>query len=241
MPPSPGWPSAPERFLLWLHLYDPHSPYAPPEPHHTRQLGRPYEGEIAFADEQLGRLLAAIDARFPADGTVAIVTSDHGESLGEHGEATHAFSIYDATQRVPLLMAGPGLPSGAVVTAGLARLADVAPTVIELAGAAAWPRPRAEACCPSCAASRRRSRASPGWRRSPPSSTSAGARCSAFARGSTSTCARRAPSSMRSLPTRRAAESRRRAARAGEPSSTRRSRRAAPRGRPRRISPSIRR
>ena len=139
---------APERFLLWLHLYDPHSPYAPPEPHQTRQLGRPYEGEIAFADEQLGRLLAAIDARFPAGGTVVIVTSDHGESLGEHGEATHAFSIYDATQRVPLLMAGPGLPSGAVVTAGLARLADVAPTVLELAGAAGLASPTGKSLLP---------------------------------------------------------------------------------------------
>ena len=126
--------NAPERFFLWLHLYDPHAPYEPPEPLRTRHLGRLYEGEIAFADAQLGRLLAAIDARFPADGTVVIATSDHGESLGEHGEPTHAFTIYDATQRIPLLMAGPGLPAGTVVS-GLVRLADVAPTVLELAGA----------------------------------------------------------------------------------------------------------
>jgi arylsulfatase A-like enzyme/Flp pilus assembly protein TadD len=125
---------APERFFLWLHLYDPHAPYEPPEPLRARHLGRPYDGEIAFADAQLGRLLAAVDARFPADETVVIATSDHGESLGEHGEPTHAFTVYDATQRVPLLMAGPGLPAGKVVS-GLARLADVAPTVLELAGA----------------------------------------------------------------------------------------------------------
>ncbi len=125
---------APERFFLWLHLYDPHAPYEPPEPYRTQRLGQPYEGEIAFADAELGRLLAAIDARFGADGSAVIVTSDHGESLGEHGEATHAFTVYDATQRVPLLIAGPGLPRGAVVPA-VVRLADLAPTLLELAGA----------------------------------------------------------------------------------------------------------
>ncbi len=125
---------APARFFLWLHLYDPHDPYEPPEPYRTQQLGRPYDGEIAFADAEVGRLLAAIDARFGADETAVIVTSDHGESLGEHGEPTHSFTIYEATQRVPLIMAGPGLPSGALVARGLARLADVAPTLLELAG-----------------------------------------------------------------------------------------------------------
>ena len=128
---------APERFFLWLHLYDPHAPYEPPEPHRARLLGRAYEGEIAFADAELGRLLAALDARFPAGGTVVVVTADHGESLGEHGEPTHAFTLYDATQRVPLLMAGPGLPPGVVVSRDVARLADVAPSLLELAGAPA--------------------------------------------------------------------------------------------------------
>jgi choline-sulfatase len=125
---------APERFLLWVHLYDPHSPYEAPEKYGARHLGRPYDAEIAFADAELGRLLSAIDARFDAGGTVVIVTSDHGESLGEHREPTHSFTIYDATQRVPLLMAGPGLPAGAVVSQSIARLADVAPSVLELAG-----------------------------------------------------------------------------------------------------------
>ena len=125
---------APERFFLWLHLYDPHAPYEAPDPYRARQLDQPYDAEIAFADAELGRLLAAIDARFAAEGTVVVVTSDHGESLGEHGEPTHSFTIYDATQKVPLLMAGPGLPAAAVVSDGLARLADVAPTLLELAG-----------------------------------------------------------------------------------------------------------
>jgi tetratricopeptide (TPR) repeat protein len=125
--------SAPERFFLWLHLYDPHAPYEPPEPHRTRQLGRPYDGEIAYADAELGRLLAALDARFPDGRTLVAVTADHGESLGEHGEPTHAFSVYDATQRVPLLLAGPGVPQGAV-DERLVRLADLAPTLLALTG-----------------------------------------------------------------------------------------------------------
>jgi len=129
-----GWlEDAPARFFLWLHLYDPHAPYEPPEPHQTRQLGRPYDGEIAYADAELGRLLAALDARFPDGRTLVLVTSDHGESLGEHGEPTHAFTVYDATQRVPLILAGPSVPAG-VVEPRLVRLADVAPTLLALAG-----------------------------------------------------------------------------------------------------------
>jgi choline-sulfatase len=92
---------APERFFLWLHLYDPHADHAPPEPWATRFADRPYDGEIAFADAELGRLLAGVAARFGERGTLVIATSDHGESLGEHGERTHALTVYDATQRVP--------------------------------------------------------------------------------------------------------------------------------------------
>jgi Flp pilus assembly protein TadD len=125
---------APERFFLWLHLYDPHADYLPPEPWATRFQGRPYDGEIAYADSELGRLLAGIAERFGAEGTLVIATSDHGESLGEHGERTHSLAVYDATQRVPLVLAGPGLPRGRVVKAPIARLADIAPTVLALAG-----------------------------------------------------------------------------------------------------------
>jgi arylsulfatase A-like enzyme/Flp pilus assembly protein TadD len=125
--------SAPKRFFLFLHLYDPHAPYEPPEPHRSRHLGRPYDGEVAYADAELGRLLAAVSARFPDGRSLVAITADHGESLGEHGEPTHAFTLYDATQRVPLLLAGPGVPSGLVVSQ-LARLADVTPTLLELAG-----------------------------------------------------------------------------------------------------------
>jgi choline-sulfatase len=123
---------APERFFLWVHLYDPHAPYAAPEPFASRFAGRAYDGEVAFADAQVGRLRAALAERW-GGGTLWWVTSDHGENLGAHDEPTHSYAVYDATQRVPLIVAGPGLPRGGVVT-GVAALADVAPTLLELAG-----------------------------------------------------------------------------------------------------------
>jgi len=123
---------APPRFLLWVHLYDPHADYAPPPPFSERFPGRPYAGEIAFADAQLARLRAAVAERWP-EGTLWWVTSDHGESLGEHSEKTHSFGVYEATQHVPLMAAGPGVPRGAV-HAGVVALADVTPTALALLG-----------------------------------------------------------------------------------------------------------
>jgi arylsulfatase A-like enzyme/tetratricopeptide (TPR) repeat protein len=123
---------APDRFFLWVHLYDPHADYLPPAPWSERFAGRRYDGEIAFADAQLARLRAAVVERWPA-GTLWWVASDHGESLGEHAETTHTFGVYEATQHVPLIAAGPGLPRGKVV-ADVVALADVAPTTLALAG-----------------------------------------------------------------------------------------------------------
>jgi hypothetical protein len=125
---------APERFFLWIHLYDPHRAYDPPPGFAAAFARDPYAGEIAFADSQVGRLLAAIEARWGAAGLLVAATSDHGESRGEHGEATHAYTVYDATQRIPLILSGPGLPAGAVVRTPV-RLVDVAPTLLALAGA----------------------------------------------------------------------------------------------------------
>lgn len=118
-------------FFAWVHLYDPHTPYEPPAPWAARFSGHPYEGEIAYADSCLARLLAAVD---PAR-TVVVVAGDHGESLGEHGEATHGVFLYDATLRVPLIVRLPGARfSGRRVTTQVG-LADVAPTLRRLAGA----------------------------------------------------------------------------------------------------------
>ncbi len=125
---------APPRFLLFVHFYDPHADYDPPE----RFAGPdPYAGEIAYADEQLGRLLAELERAF-GDEVLVAVTSDHGESLGEHREESHSYAIYDATQHVPLILAGPGLPAGVVVPE-VVRLVDLAPTLLELAHAAPLP------------------------------------------------------------------------------------------------------
>jgi arylsulfatase A-like enzyme len=129
---------APERFFLWLHFYDAHAGYDPPPGFASAFASRPYQGEIAFVDSQFGRVLADIRRRWPDGGTLLVVTADHGESLGEHGEASHSYSVYDATQRVPLLMSGPGLPRAHVVAEAV-RLVDVAPTVIGLAGAEPLP------------------------------------------------------------------------------------------------------
>ena len=124
---------APDRFFVWIHLYDPHAGYSPPPAYRNAHPDSPYTGEVAFADAELGRLLAAIDGRWSPRGTLVVATSDHGESLGEHGEGTHAYTLYDATQRVPLLMRGLDLPRGQVVTTPV-RLVDVAPTILALAG-----------------------------------------------------------------------------------------------------------
>jgi len=128
--------TAPQRFFLWVHLYDPHEPYEAPGMLRRLLARTSYDAEISFADSQLGRLIETIDDTWPSRSTLIAVTSDHGESLGEHGEKSHGYGIYDATQRVPLLMAGTGLPKGYVVEP-LVRLADLGPTILALAGAPA--------------------------------------------------------------------------------------------------------
>jgi arylsulfatase A-like enzyme len=130
--------TAPDRFLLWVHLYDPHTRYDPPPGFAVAFPGDPYAGEIAFADAQVGRLLEGIRSRWGAPGLLVALTSDHGESLFEHGEPTHSYTLYEATQRVPLLLAGAGLPEGVVFDSPV-RLVDVAPTLLAAAGAAPIP------------------------------------------------------------------------------------------------------
>ena len=97
-----------------MHLYDPHAPYAAPEPFASRfpaTMQGAYDAEVAFTDAQVGRLLDALgEAR---DRTIVVVTGDHGESLGEHQEQQHGFFVYDAVTQVPLIIAAPGIPSRA--------------------------------------------------------------------------------------------------------------------------------
>lgn len=123
-------------WAAWVHLFDPHAPYAPPSPFDARYAGDPYAGEVAYVDHALGPLIQAAAASGAA--TTIVVTSDHGEGLGEHGELTHGTFAYESTLRVPLIVAqvGAGVSDGparvgAVVDAP-ARHIDILPTVAEL-------------------------------------------------------------------------------------------------------------
>lgn len=120
------------RWFLWVHYYDPHAPYEPPADLAERYRQSPYDGEIAFVDRQLARLLNALDAGNETARTIVLVTADHGESLGEHGEGTHGVFVYDATIRVPWVMAGPQIPAGRV-SRTVARSIDVLPTLADYA------------------------------------------------------------------------------------------------------------
>ena len=121
-------------FFIWLHFYDPHAPYEPPPPYRERFAGRPYDGEIAFTDAQIGRVLETLRASGHDGDTIVVVLADHGEGLGDHQELTHAVLIYQSTMRVPLVVAGPGVPAGRTVSARVATI-DVVPTVMSLLGA----------------------------------------------------------------------------------------------------------
>jgi arylsulfatase A-like enzyme/Flp pilus assembly protein TadD len=119
-----------KKFFLWMHLYDPHYPYRPPEPFASQYKDRPYDGEIAFADSQLGRLIAYLKQKGLYRNTLIVVSGDHGESLGEHGEKTHGFFIYNATIHVPLIIHLAGAPAAKTVS-DVVSLADLMPTVLK--------------------------------------------------------------------------------------------------------------
>lgn len=125
----------PEPFFAWVHLYDPHAGYEPPS---DFAMDDPYDGEVAFMDAQIGRLLGWLDSRRLEERTLVIAIADHGESLGDHGEHTHAAFIYQGTQHIPLLVRGPGVARGGIVSSDLVQQADILPTLMELYG---WPTP----------------------------------------------------------------------------------------------------
>jgi arylsulfatase A-like enzyme/predicted Zn-dependent protease len=125
-------------FFLFLHLYDPHTPYDPPPPFREEYQGKPYLGEIAYADAEVGRLMRFLANEGLEATTAVVLCSDHGESLGEHGEDTHGFFVYEETVRVPLIVAGPAVSGRGVVRPETVSLSDVMPTILDLAG---LPRP----------------------------------------------------------------------------------------------------
>jgi arylsulfatase A-like enzyme/Flp pilus assembly protein TadD len=118
--------------FLWVHLYDAHSPYRPPPPYAGRYPGRPYDGEIAFADAQVGRLMAALTQQGLLDKSLVVLVSDHGESLGEHGERTHGFFVYNATLHIACIIKVPG--AAPRVVPDEVSLVDVMPTVLQAVG-----------------------------------------------------------------------------------------------------------
>jgi arylsulfatase A-like enzyme/Flp pilus assembly protein TadD len=122
-------------FLLWIHLYDAHDPYEAPAPFGHRHAAAPYDGEIAYVDGQVGRVIDALRARGVYDETIVVVLSDHGEALGEHGEKTHGVFLYDATIHVPLLVKLPGGRLAGQRPKVRAGLVDVAPTILQAVAA----------------------------------------------------------------------------------------------------------
>lgn len=137
----------PQRpFFAWVHFFDPHAPYAPP-PAFLQMAADPYDGEIAFMDTQVARLVEWLDAHGCRAQTLIVAAADHGEALGEHKETVHGLFLYDVTLRVPLIFSMPGrLPAGKVVPS-VARLVDVAPTILDLLGSPPLAQAQGQSLC----------------------------------------------------------------------------------------------
>ena len=131
-----GWleANANSKFFLWVHYFDPHAPYVPPEPYRSEYQTRPYDGEIAYVDHTIGLLLTKLEDLGVRDRTLVVLAGDHGEGLGEHGEATHSMLVYDSTMHTPLIFSLPKLlPEGHAVRNQVCNT-DIVPTVLDLLG-----------------------------------------------------------------------------------------------------------
>lgn len=125
------------RFFAWIHLYDPHTPYDPPEPYKSQYMDRQYglyDGEIAYVDRLMGEFRQFMENRGLLEKTVIIFTADHGESLGEHQESAHGFFIYDAAVRIPLIFRFPERRFAGQVVTQQVRSLDILPTVLDIIG-----------------------------------------------------------------------------------------------------------
>src|SRR5439155_16236233 len=122
-----------QPFFVWVHLFDPHSPYTPPAPFAAAHRDAPYDGEVAYTDAAIGRFFDRLQRLDLFRQSMIVVVADHGESLGEHGERTHGTFLYDATVRVPLLLMLPGASGRRSVDTPV-ETADLAPTIASLAG-----------------------------------------------------------------------------------------------------------
>jgi arylsulfatase A-like enzyme/Flp pilus assembly protein TadD len=131
-------------FFVWVHLYDAHDPYDPPEPYKKQYAAEPYDGGIAYEDAVVGKLLRELKLRGLYDGTVMAVMADHGESLGAHGEDTHGVFLYDETIHVPLLIKLPHSTVAGKKIENRVELVDVAPTLLQEVGIASPPEMQGE-------------------------------------------------------------------------------------------------
>ena len=119
-------------FFAWVHLYDPHDPYEPPEPFKSQYKSRPYDGEIAYVDQQIGRLVSFLHNKELYEKTLIVLTGDHGESFGEHQEFKHGYFIYDTTLLVPLIIKPVAHAFKSIVIPQQVRLVDIAPSLLQL-------------------------------------------------------------------------------------------------------------
>ncbi len=124
----------PERpFFMWNHFWDPHQPQSPPEPYRSRYRDRLYDGEIAFVDEVLGQVLGLLEQLGELDNTLIVLTADHGEGLGEHGEMTHALLTHSATVRIPLIVRDPRNLTPRRIDTPVSTV-DILPTILHRLG-----------------------------------------------------------------------------------------------------------
>ncbi|MBN1226315.1 MAG: sulfatase-like hydrolase/transferase [Deltaproteobacteria bacterium] len=121
----------PARFFLWVHYFDPHTPYDPPQPYKSEYADRLYDGEIAYTDQCIKGLLQELEKRTILKDTLVVLVGDHGQGLGEHKEKTHGIFLYDTTMRVPLLFRYPELAAG-IVSSDTVKTIDIAPTILQL-------------------------------------------------------------------------------------------------------------
>ena len=193
------------RFFAWIHLYDPHTPYDPPEPYKTEYKGHPYRGEVAFTDAQVGRIVAFLEERGLLDKTIVAVLGDHGESLGDHGEESHGFFIYESVTHVPFIVRAPFSNTGARVVADPVRIIDLTPTILALAGVAAPDGMSGRSLVPLMTGAALELGLEGYAEAIIPSTTSAGATCARCDQAATSSSTRRHPncSISRATPARR--------------------------------------